>query len=273
MSVADYLRFVFPVATILLIAAEMLHGRLRRRRVYDWRETGTSLLLALGNRVLNATLGGIAALPLVWAAGLSPLRIEMTGPWAWLGLFLGLEFCYYLHHYAMHRVRWFWATHLVHHSATLFNLSAAIRLGWGGNVLGASLFYLPLALIGFPPIAIGVMFALNLAYQFFLHFAAAPQLGPLEWVLNTPTHHRVHHASNDACLDRNFGGVLIVFDRLFGTFAEAPKEEALRFGLKGQQVRADKPFVILLHGWRVMLADWRAAGSWGGRWRALFGAP
>lgn len=273
MDVADFLRFSFPVLTIVLILAELLHGWRRGRRVYDARETAASVFLGLGNRILNGLLGGIAALPLVWAYRASPLRMPMDDPWTWFALFLGLEFFYYFHHYAMHRVRWLWATHLVHHSTALFNLSAGVRLGWGGMLLGGTLFYLPLALLGFPPIAIGLMFALNLAYQFFLHLSSAPRLGPLEWVFNTPTHHRVHHASNDTCLDRNFGGVLIVFDRLFGTFGEAPGGEPLRFGLKEGGVEAHRPLAVLMHGWRLIWTEWRRARSWGGRWRALFGAP
>src|SRR5581483_2365803 len=97
-------------------------------------------------------------------------------------------------------------------------------LGWGGALAGGFAFYLPLLLIGFRPQGILAMLAISGLYQFFLHAAWAPRLGPLEWVLNTPRHHHVHHAANEVCLDRNFGGILIVFDRLFGTFAGAPAE-------------------------------------------------
>jgi sterol desaturase/sphingolipid hydroxylase (fatty acid hydroxylase superfamily) len=165
-----------------------------------------------------------------------------------------------------------WATHAVHHSATRFNLSAAVRLGWTGQLTGGFLFFLPLAWIGFHPAAIALMLALGLLYQFFLHTALPVHLGPLEWLLNTPRHHRVHHACNEACLDTNYGSTLIIFDRLFGTFAEAPREEAMRFGLKGR-VPSNNPFVIALGEWKHLVVDfWRTSGL-SRKLRVLFGPP
>ena len=150
-------------------------------------------------------------------------------------------------------MRWLWTTHAVHHSATHFNLSAAIRL-WTGQLTGAFVFFLPLAWIGFAPLAIGAMLSAGLIYQFFLHTAFPVRLGPLEWILNTPAHHRVHHSCNESCLDKNYGSVLIVFDRLFGTFAAPPATEQLRFGLKGRAV-GHNPFAIALGEWGRLLSD------------------
>jgi sterol desaturase/sphingolipid hydroxylase (fatty acid hydroxylase superfamily) len=165
-----------------------------------------------------------------------------------------------------------WATHAVHHSTTRLNLTAAIRLGWTGNVSGNFLFFLPLALIGFHPLAIVAMLGINLLYQFFIHSEFAPKLGALEWVLNTPAHHRVHHACNEPCLDRNYGGILIVFDRLFGTFAERPSDQPLRFGLVGG-TPSFNPIRIALGEWIAMLDDARKAQGAGAKLRALFGPP
>jgi sterol desaturase/sphingolipid hydroxylase (fatty acid hydroxylase superfamily) len=117
------------------------------------------------------------------------------------------------------------------------------------------------------------MLGLNLLYQFFLHAARAPRLGPLEWVLNTPTHHRVHHASNASCLDRNYGGVVIVWDRLFGTFAEAPRDEVLRFGLVGDGAPSRNPLRIAFGGWIALWRRLRAPASFGTRLGILFGRP
>jgi sterol desaturase/sphingolipid hydroxylase (fatty acid hydroxylase superfamily) len=165
-----------------------------------------------------------------------------------------------------------WATHAVHHSTTRLNLTAAIRLGWTGNISGNFLFFLPLAWIGFHPFAIVTMLGINLLYQFFIHSDFAPRLGILEWVLNTPSHHRVHHACNEPCLDKNYGGILIVFDRLFGTFAERPADQALRFGLVGGTPTFN-PIRIALSEWIAMLADaWAARGA-SAKLRALFGPP
>ena len=118
-----------------------------------------------------------------------------------------------------------WATHAVHHSATKLNLTAAIRLGWTGNISGNFLFFLPLVLIGFHPFAVIGMLSVNLFYQFFIHTELASRLGPLEWILNTPRPSPRAPRVEPACLDKNYGGILIVFDRLFGTFAEAPAVE------------------------------------------------
>jgi len=165
-----------------------------------------------------------------------------------------------------------WATHAVHHSATRFNLTAAIRLGWTGSISGNFLFFLPLALLGFHPIAIVAMLGANLLYQFFIHTELAPRLGPLEWILNTPRHHQVHHAANESCLDRNYGGVLILFDRLFGTFAEPPEAEPLRYGLVGA-APSYNPFAIALGQWIALLRDARRANGIAARLSALFGPP
>jgi sterol desaturase/sphingolipid hydroxylase (fatty acid hydroxylase superfamily) len=169
-------------------------------------------------------------------------------------------------------VRIMWATHAVHHSATRFNLTAAVRLGWTGPLSGAVFFFLPLALIGFHPLAVLGMLLLNLLYQFFLHTEHAPRLGPLEWVLNTPTHHRVHHASNASCLDKNFSGVFIIWDRMFGTFAAPPKDEPLRFGLT-TPLPSQNLLTVNFHEWRRLLRDTWQANGWRARLRVLVGAP
>ena len=192
--------------------------------------------------------------------------------WAWVTLFLGVELCYYAFHRASHRVRWLWATHAVHHSATRFNLSAAIRLGWTGTISGAFVFFLPLALIGFHPVAIAAVMGLGLLYQFFLHTAFPVSLGLLEWVLNTPAHHRVHHACNDPCLDKNYGNVLIVFDRLFGTCAAPPVGERLRFGLKDRSPSLN-PLRIAFGEWSRLARDAGAARGMPAKLKVLFGAP
>ena len=165
-----------------------------------------------------------------------------------------------------------WATHAVHHSATKLNLTAAIRLGWTGSISGNFLFFSLLAWVGFHPIAIVAMLGVNLLYQFFIHTELAPRLGPIEWVLNTPAHHRVHHASNAACLDKNFGGILIIFDRLFGTFAERPADEPLRYGLVNG-VASCNPLRIVFGEWLAMLRDVSKTSSVRDKLRVLFAPP
>jgi len=261
------------VATALgFMALEYALGRLVHRDTHDWRESATSLGVALGQNAVRALEAGVVAVPFFFVYRHRLLDLSATNPLALSVLFLGSEFLYYWQHRASHRIRWMWATHAVHHSATRLNLTAAIRLGWTGNISGNFLFFLPLALVGFHPVAIVAMLGINLLYQFFIHTELAPRLGPLEWVLNTPRHHRVHHASNAACLDRNYGGVLIIFDRLFGTFAEPPEAELLRYGLVGA-APSYNPITIALGQWIAMLHDARKARGSAATFRALFGPP
>jgi sterol desaturase/sphingolipid hydroxylase (fatty acid hydroxylase superfamily) len=273
LSADRHLHGGFLLVAFTFIILEFAYGRLAHHcEMHDARETLASAGVAIGNVVAKAVTSGISALPffLVYRHRLADIPLDNV--WSWPLLFLGVEFCYYWFHRASHRVRWLWATHAVHHSATRFNLSAAVRLGWTGQLTGGFLFFLPLAAIGFHPAAIAMMLALGLLYQFFLHTALPVHLGPLEWVLNTPRHHRVHHACNEACLDTNYGSTLIVFDRLFGTFAEAPGDEPMRFGVKGR-APSNNPVRIAFGEWRHLISDlWRAAG-FRERLRVLFGPP
>ena len=167
---------------------------------------------------------------------------------------------------------WFWANHSVHHSPNDLTLATALRLGWTGKLTGTALFFAPLVWLGFPPVAVVATLAANLLYQFWLHAPWMPRLGPLEWVLNTPAHHKVHHASNPEYLDRNYGGVLIVFDRMFGTFAQERGDVRLRYGLT-TPLLTHNPLRIAFHEWANLGRDlWRAKG-WRAKISALFGPP
>ncbi|CDZ38296.1 Sterol desaturase family protein [Neorhizobium galegae bv. officinalis] len=260
---------------ILIIAAsfmllEYLIGRLAHHDTHDLKESAASFGVAAIHSLVRPLEAALVAMPFVLAYRHRLLDIDITNAVGLLALFVAVDFVYYWHHRASHHIRWLWATHAVHHSPTRLNLTAAIRLGWTGNISGNFLFFLPLAWLGFHPFGIVAMLGLNLAYQFFIHTELAPRLGPLEWVLNTPAHHRVHHASNAGCLDKNFGGILIVFDRLFGTFAEAPKAELLRYGLRGRS-NSLNPGRIALGEWAILWRDFRRAAGPAAKLRVLFG--
>jgi sterol desaturase/sphingolipid hydroxylase (fatty acid hydroxylase superfamily) len=263
----------FMALALVFISLELLYAKLAHRDGnHDLKETAASIGVAVGDVVMRILTTGLAAAPFFFIYEHRLLDIPLENVSSWIALFVGVEFFYYCFHVASHRVRWLWATHAVHHSATKFNLSAAVRLGWTGQLTGAFVFFLPLAWIGFHPLAIASMLGLGLLYQFFLHTAIPINLGPLEWVLNTPNHHRVHHASNDGCLDKNYGSVLIIFDRLFGTFARAPDDEPLRFGVKNR-TPSFNPFMIALGEWVRLVRDVRGVQGLGSRLRVLFGAP
>jgi sterol desaturase/sphingolipid hydroxylase (fatty acid hydroxylase superfamily) len=265
-------------ALVLVLVAALLEGlvlSLRRRSPatgYDWRAFAATLGDLVGRRAVDALGLSLAAPLLAWVYTHRLTTLTPDQPATLLLLFFGQEFFYYWHHRAAHRVRWFWATHSVHHSPNQLTLASALRLGWTGQISGGALFFAPLVWLGFSPLAVLAAVAANLLYQFWLHAAWMPRLGPLEWVLNTPSHHRVHHASNAAYLDCNYGGVLIVFDRLFGTHVAERADLPPRYGLT-TPLHSYNPLRIALHGWLQLARDLAAAPGWRARLRTLFGPP
>jgi sterol desaturase/sphingolipid hydroxylase (fatty acid hydroxylase superfamily) len=265
---------VILLLTFGLMLIEWLYVRLALHDAdsHNLKETTTSILTAFGNQIIRPATSFLVAFPLYVAYQHRLFEIPAASPVVLVILFVLVDFAEYWFHRAAHRVRFMWASHAVHHSTTRFNLTAAVRLPWTGALSGAVFFFLPLTLIGFHPLAVTAMALLNLIYQFFLHTEHAPRFGPLEWVLNTPAHHRVHHASNASCLDKNFSGVFIIWDRLFRTFAEAPHNEQLRFGLVSP-LPSQSLLTVNFHEWRKLLRDtWRARG-FKERLRVLVDAP
>ncbi|TWB82712.1 sterol desaturase/sphingolipid hydroxylase (fatty acid hydroxylase superfamily) [Nitrospirillum amazonense] len=243
-----------------------------RRRPYPWSETATSVAVLLMRIPMKLALAGVVA-PVAWYAWTHRIATVPLDRWWGLALlFAGEEFCYYWGHRLGHEVRWVWASHSVHHSPTALHLASAFRLGVTEVLSGGWLVYVPLYFLGFNPVAVAGMLALNLFYQFWLHTEAVGTVGPLEWVLNTPAHHRVHHASNLEYLDRNYGGVVIVWDRLFGTFAQASPDVPLTYGL-AHVAPSGNPLVVCLREWRAMARDVARARGVGARLRQLFGRP
>ena len=263
---------LLPLVVIGIATLEGLVHTFWLRRGYNWRAFAASVADALGRRAVDALGLSLAAPLLAWAYAHRLQTLPLSTPLAFLLLFVGQEFFYYWYHRCAHRVRWFWATHAVHHSPNELTLAAALRLGWTGQLTGTALFFTPLVWLGLPPNAVLASVALNLLYQFWLHAPWVPRLGPLEWVLNTPTHHKVHHASNTEYLDCNYGGVLIVFDRLFGTFVDERADVPIRYGLT-TPLRTHNPLRIAFHEWGNLGRDLGAARSWQARLRTVFGPP
>ena len=237
--------------------------RARRRealRGYDARDTATSLSLGLQNQLVAAVTKGLAVG--LWAAAYaaSPLRLPEWlggGVLAFAALLVLEDLCYYGFHRAHHEVRFLWAAHVNHHSSTHYNLSTALRQSPATPLTGPW-FWLPLALLGFTPAMILTANAWSLIYQFWIHTERIGRLGPLEAVLNTPSHHRVHHGRNLAYLDRNYGGIFIVWDRLFGSF-EA-EGESVDYGLT-KNLETYHPLRAAFHEWAALGRDLARASS------------
>lgn len=271
MALQEYALYALPLF-LALIALEIVWFR-HARRAYPWRESLTSLGVWAGRFATGLVGAGVLGViyDTVWQA--TPLRIPADSVWGWAALFVGVEFFYYWFHRYSHEIRWMWATHSVHHSAEQIHLVAAYRLGWTALLSGGWLFYVPLIALGFHPAAVVLMLGINLTYQFWLHTEAVGTLPRwFSYVFNTPAHHRVHHAVNPSYLDTNYGGVVIVFDRWFGTFAEERAAEPCRYGLV-DPIRSANPFVIAFREWWRLGRDVAKANGWRARFGHAFGAP
>jgi sterol desaturase/sphingolipid hydroxylase (fatty acid hydroxylase superfamily) len=223
---------------------------------YEARDTAASLAMGAGNLAVAAGAGLFLA-PLYWLAWEHRLLDPGTGAAVFVALFFVEDFVYYWYHRLSHEVRFLWAAHENHHSSRRYNLSTALRQSWT-MPFTAPLFYLWLPLLGFHPAMIATQVAVSLLYQFWLHTELVGRLGPLEWILNTPSHHRVHHGSNVEYLDRNHGGILIVWDRLFGTFE--PERAPVVYGLT-KNIDTFSPLRIAFHEWARMLREVARAAS------------
>ena len=252
---------------VVAAAAELAVLRRRRQRI-NWRDYRASLGMGFVSLFTINLLAGWAG----WHLSLwlwDHRWVDLGTSWAgWAVALVGWDLLYYAEHRISHEVRFFWASHVNHHSSESYNLSTALRQPWTAFhllVMGA-----PLALVGVRPDLIVMSAALNLIYQFWIHTEAVGRLGPLEWVLNTPSHHRVHHGSNPEYLDRNYGGVLIVWDRLFGTFE--PERAPVVYGLT-KNIHSYNLWTIAFHEWRAIGRDVRGASSWSQRLGFAFMGP
>ena len=226
-------------------------------RGYEKRDTFASLAMGIGNRLVYMAVGGaILALQL----RLYQYRVfDLGTSWrAWVLCFFAEDFTYYCFHRGSHEVRLLWAAHVNHHSSERYNLSTALRQSWT-TPFTTALFYWPLPLLGFHPVMILTCTAVSLLYQFWIHTELIDRMGRFERLFNTPSHHRVHHGSNVEYLDRNHGGILILWDRLFGTFE--PEREPVRYGLT-KNIRTFNPWKIAFHEFEAIARDVRRARSW-----------
>ena len=239
----------------LLMGVEWLCGRLQGRRVFRGPDVFANLSLGAAQTVFATVAVGLLAGAYLSVYQHRLLDISASSALAWVVLMLGVDLAYYWFHRASHRMNLAWAAHAPHHQSEDYNLAVALRQG-PFQPLVSRFFYLPLAWIGFPPAMFATAAALNTLYQFWVHTELIGRLGPLEWVLVTPSHHRVHHACNGRYLDKNHGGILIIWDRLFGTFES--EEERTTYGTV-KPVRTFNPLVAALAPFGELVARARKA--------------
>lgn len=256
---------------VLLVLLEMVWARRNSPDAYEPRDTLTSLAMGLGSSVAGLLTAALVAAVYFGLYQFRLLDVPWTW-WAWGLCFVLDDLAYYAFHRTAHRVRWFWASHVNHHSSQHYNLSTALRQTWTGTIAFGFIFRLPLLLIGFPPEMIFFCAGLNLIYQFWFHTEAIGKCPRwFEAVMNTPSHHRVHHATNPVYLDRNYAGVFIVWDRMFGTFQAELDDQQIRYGIV-RQLGSFNLLWVAFHEWIGIGRDVMSA-PWGSKLGYLWRPP
>ncbi len=266
----DLIHLAIP-AFIILMIIEAIVSAVQDAELYEFKDTVASLTMGIGNVIIKL----LTKVPILGAYYLAYqfriFEISTTAWGAWVLLFFLEDFTYWLFHYSSHNVRLFWAAHVTHHSSQRYNLSTALRQTWTGALNLSFIFWLWLPLLGFHPLMVMTMQSISLLYQFWIHTETIGRLGFLEWFMNTPSHHRVHHGADVKYLDRNHGGILIIWDRLLGTFQ--PEEERPTYGLT-KNLNSYNPLKIAFHEWQDMIRDAVRPGlRWRERLGYIFGPP
>jgi sterol desaturase/sphingolipid hydroxylase (fatty acid hydroxylase superfamily) len=265
----NLIHFAIP-AFVLLLVAEAIFSAIDRREWFETKDTLASLSMGVGNVLINLFAKGMIFGVFMFVYRFRLFELPVTG-WVWAALFFAEDFSYYWFHRISHGCRFFWASHVVHHSSQKYNLGTALRQTWTGNLTGSFIFWTWLPLVGFHPMMVMTMQSISLIYQFWIHTEAVGKLPrPIELVFNTPSHHRVHHASDVKYLDKNHAGILIIWDRLFGTFQE--EEERPTYGLT-KNIHTYNPFRIAFHEWADLWRDVRRPLPLRARLGYLFGPP
>jgi sterol desaturase/sphingolipid hydroxylase (fatty acid hydroxylase superfamily) len=270
---AEVLYYAIPFFVLLLVVEYLSFRHLSDDDGdlvgFESRDTRTSLSMGLGNVAINAGWKFVVLALFTVVYELTPLRLDPGDWWVWILLFFADDFSYYWFHRISHESRLFWASHVVHHSSQHYNLSTALRQTWVPMTYFP--FWLWMPAVGFEPWMVLLAQAWSLIYQFWIHTERIRKLPrALEWFLNTPSHHRVHHGVNEQYLDRNYGGILIIWDKLFGTYE--PEGERVRYGLT-TQLRTFRPVRVAFHEYIAMWHDVRRAGTWRDKLGVVFRGP
>jgi len=241
----NYIALAIP-AFFLLIGIELAYSVWKNRNLYRFNDTITNISLGVGQQLTGIFLKTALFFGYLYLYENHRFFTLDGLPLNWVLLLLTVDFFYYWFHRLSHEINALWAAHVVHHQSEEYNLSVALRQSWLQNSF-SWVFYLPLALCGFPAVMFLAMNSFNTLYQFWIHTRTIGKMGPLEWVLNTPSHHRVHHGSNPKYIDRNHAGSLIIWDRMFGTFQE--EEEEVVYGIT-TPLNSWNPLWANVHYWK-----------------------
>lgn len=254
----------------LMIGLEAWFARRSQPDFYDKKDAWINILVGLVSVGTGAVLGLLIGVIYTVAYEMAPYRFPADAWWSWLILFFIDDIAYYWFHRVSHEMRLFWNFHVVHHSSQYYNLSVAVRQSWFSGILHW-VFYAPLMLMGFAPWMFAVMHGFNLIYQFWIHTRFIDRFpGWVEFIFNTPSHHRVHHGVNNPYLDKNYAGVLIIWDRMFGSFV--PETEEPRYGII-KPLRSFNPLWINTHAWVEMFEAMKTRPTLRGKLKCVFASP
>jgi sterol desaturase/sphingolipid hydroxylase (fatty acid hydroxylase superfamily) len=244
---------------VVLLTIEAIFSAMEKKGLYETKDTFSSLALGIGNVLTGLITKGLIFGLFMLLYRFRLFTLDASAWWVWILAFFADDFSYYWFHRTSHHVGWFWASHVVHHSSQKYNLAAALRQTWTGNIAGSFIFWLWMPLVGFHPIMVMTMQSVSLIYQFWIHTEAVHKLPrPVELIFNTPSHHRVHHGTDLKYLDRNHAGILIIWDRMFGTFKN--EEERPSYGLT-KNIESFNPVVVAFKTWADLFIKARHAGS------------
>lgn len=264
----DYIALAIPLF-FLLMGMELAWSAWSNRKVYRFNDFVANLGCGIGSQIVGAfTKAGIFAIYLAVYDNWRLFTLE-TSVLTWIATFLLIDMLYYWFHRWSHEVNFLWAAHIVHHQSEEYNLSVALRQSWWQGLFSFWL-YLPVALLGVHPVVIITVAAFVTLYQFWIHTKALGKLGPLEWLFNTPSHHRVHHGSDPKYIDRNHAGTLIIWDKLFGTFQE--EEEEPVYGITTPLNTWD-PLTANFHYWGDLFRWAKQARTWKDKVRFFLKPP
>lgn len=263
-------------AVVFTALEGLLIGRRADGQPYDWRAFWTTVRINLLRLVAESIpMGAVLGVALPFGAWMYEHRfwtVPMNTWWGWVAMFLCTEFFYYWLHRAGHRIRWYWASHAIHHTGNQYNLAAAFRQSVTGKISGGFVFFAPQCLLGFSPDAVLISYGVNLVYQFWIHTDLIGKIPFMEGILNTPSAHRVHHAANVEYLDCNYGGTIMLFDRLFGTYVPEKDGVPIRYGLV-KSLTTYSAIKICFFEWANILRDVLRARSLKDALGFAFGPP
>ena len=263
----DLIRLAVPFF-LLAIGIELLWGWWKGRNTYRLNDSFSSLMLGILSQAQKFLRLGVGGLVYGWIGSQIGQDFWREDQFiTWIVAFVLYDLCYYWLHRLSHERQILWAAHVAHHQSEEYNLSTALRQTSTGFLLGW-IFYIPMFLVGIPPEVVVTVGALNLIYQFWVHTRHIPELGWFEFIFVTPSNHRVHHAQNDQYVDRNYGGVFILWDRLFGTYQPELPDEPCIYGIRGP-LKSWNPWHALTHIYLDMLNDMRRAATWIERWQVV----